>query len=129
MAKVVSFSLNKEAVNLLSELEKKLGFKNRSELVRSGLQGLLHEFKDLSNLAEKVEAIIAVVHSQDHESEVSELTHEFAGVISTQVHQNLKERCLDLFVVQGSKTTVTEFFLSLKKNKGVLYVKLIPLTP
>ena len=62
----MSFSLNKEAVNLLSELEKKLGFKNRSELVRSGLQGLLHEFKDLSNLAEKVEAIIAVVHSQDH---------------------------------------------------------------
>lgn len=109
----------------MQRLESRREHWNRSELVRAALQALERESESLERLPEKASGIIAVVHHPAREDEVSKLKHRFGDIVTTQVHNNWRSRCLELFVVKGRGEEVSGFFRELKKSKSVAYVTFI----
>ena len=125
MARILSFSLDNETAHLLDKIERKIEFRNRSELIRSALQLLLREIDNLDELKGHIGAILVVVHNQKQEEIISKLKHQFSDVIITQIHNNLHGQCLELFLLNGRSELIIEFFKQLKKSKSVEYAKLI----
>ncbi len=125
MAKIVSFSLNAQTLGLMDKIEGKFEFKNRSELIRAALQLLLNEVEDIEKIKGHMDAIIAVTHVQGHDSEISRIRHQFNDIVTTQIHNNLHGKCMELFIVHGKGGVIVEFFKALKKSKDVEYAKML----
>ncbi len=125
MAKIVSFSLDNESLELLDKIEKITSFKNRSELIRAALQILLNESKNLEELEGHISAILVVTHVERTEYELSRIQHQFNDVISTQIHNNMHGMCMETFILHGNAQTIRSFVRTLKESKAVSYVKLM----
>ena len=125
MAEIISFSLDKESKGIIEKIEKTIEFKNRSELMRRALQLLLHESEELEAMQGHVDGIVVVTHQEKGEREIAEIKHEFNDIITTQVHNNMHEICMETFIVHGNAETVVSFVKKLKQNKAILYTKII----
>lgn len=125
MAKVVSFSLDKESLDLLDKIEKSSDYKNRSELIRSALTLLLNESNDLSKMKGHTSAVIVATHNEKSEEDLSKIKHSFNDIITTQIHSNMHELCMETFIVHGNAQTISSFAKALKHSKAISYVKVI----
>lgn len=125
MARIVSFSLDKEGLELLDKIEKARDYKNRSKLIRSALQLLLNDLNDLQKMKGHTSAVIVATHSEKSEEELSKLKHSFSDIITTQIHNNLHEICMETFIVHGNANTISSFARFLKESKAISYVKVI----
>ncbi len=123
MAKIVSFSLDNESLELLENIESMTSFRNRSELIRAALQLLRSESKELKTLSGHLDAILVVAHSEKEEHELFKVQHQFSDIITTQVHNNLHGLCMETFVLHGKAETVSAFVKLLKESKSVRYAK------
>ncbi|MDO8554013.1 MAG: ribbon-helix-helix protein, CopG family [Candidatus Micrarchaeota archaeon] len=125
MAKILSFSLDRESLELLDKIENVTSFKNRSELIRSALQLLLNDSKELDKMSGYVNAIVVVTHPEYNEENISKITHQYSDLIATHIHNNVHSACMETFIVHGNAVTVSALVKSLKESKAVSYVKLM----
>ena len=125
MAKIVSFSLDKESTELLKNAEKLSTFKNRSDLIRSALHLLINEWKEVDSLKGHVSAIIVVTHSEKNDEEIARINHQFSDVITTQIHNNFHENCMETFILHGKVEIISSFLKTLKQNKSVTHARLM----
>lgn len=123
MAKIVSFSLDNKSLELLEKIESITSFRNRSELIRSALQLLLNESKELKKLSGHIDAVLVVSHNQKDEHALLDIQHQFNDIISTQVHNNLHGTCMETFIIHGNAATISAFVKSVKESKAVNYAK------
>ncbi len=125
MAKVVSFSLDNESLELLEKVEALEQFGNRSEAIRAALQLLLNELHDVEKLKGHVSAVVVATHSEQLEGEVSKIKHNFSDIVSTHVHNNVHSTCLETFVIHGASERIAKFVKALRSSKAVSHVKLM----
>ena len=125
MSEILSFSLDSETLKELEEVQKALGIKNRSELVRAGLRNLMAERRELEKLSGLTTAIAIAVHEEGGEENVAEIGHEFKDITATQIHHNAGRDCLELFILNGNAKRIVEFGKELKKSKRVKYSRVV----
>ncbi len=125
MARIISISINEGDLETFANAERRLGFANRSELLREGVKHLVAEQRDLEGLNGRVSAVGIVAHGQGGEGEIAEIKHEFEDVISTQVHNNRHGTCLEVFVLEGSAVRVRAFTKALRQSRKVRYAKIV----
>ncbi|MFQ5782698.1 MAG: CopG family ribbon-helix-helix protein [Nitrosopumilus sp.] len=125
---IVSISLNDEILSELDKLQSTLGFSGRSEAIRTGIRAFVSEEKQKSDLSGNIHAILLVVHNDEFDHVVSGLTHNFEDLITTHLHSKIeKEKCMDLFVIDGDAEKVSTMTKDFQTNKNMDTVKLVAL--
>ena len=125
---IVSISLNEEILSELDKLQSTMGFSGRSEAIRAGIRSFVSEEKQNSNLSGNIHAILLVVHNDEFDQLVSGITHNFEDLITTHLHSKIdKEKCMELFVIDGNAEQVTTMTQDFHRNKNMDTVKLVAL--
>ena len=125
---IVSISLNDEILSELDKLQTSMGFSGRSEAIRAGIRTFVSEEKQNSNLSGNIHAILLVLHNDEYDHVVSGITHNFEDLITTHLHSKIdKEKCMELFVIDGDAEQVTTMTKDFQRNKNMDTVKLVAL--
>jgi len=125
---IVSISLNEEILSELDKLQSTMGFSGRSEAIRAGIRSFVSEEKQNSNLSGNIHAILLVVHNDEFDQLVSGITHNFEDLITTHLHSKIdKEKCMELFVIDGDAEQVTTMTQDFHRNKNMDTIKLVTL--
>lgn len=123
---IISISLNDTILNEIDKIQHEHGYSGRSEVIRAGTRLLISEHKDTDNLSGEINSILLIIHSHDSENTVSEIKHDFKDITKTQIHSHFeKEKCLEIFVLQGNAEKIKEMHRLFKINKKMDVVKLI----
>ena len=123
---IVSISLNNEILSELDKLQSTMVFSGRSEAIRAGIRTFVSEEKQNSNLSGNIHAILLVVHNDEFDHIVSGITHNFEDLITTHLHSKIeKEKCMELFVIDGDAEKVTTMTKDFQINKNMDTVKLV----
>jgi len=124
--KIISVSIDEETEREIDSIMKEIGATGRSETVRNGIKMLGNETQMLKNLQEKASGILVVIHKSGAESMVSIIKHKYEDVISTQIHNNLKDgKCLEVFILNGSGERIKNMVKEFMSKKKISYTKLI----
>jgi CopG family nickel-responsive transcriptional regulator len=125
---IVSISLNDEILSELDKLQSSMGFSGRSEAIRAGIRSFVSEEKQKSDLSGNIHAILLVVHNDEFDHIVSGITHNFEDLIITHLHSKIdKEKCMELFVINGDAEKVSTMTKDFQTNKNMDTVKLVAL--
>ena len=125
---IVSISLNDEILSELDKLQTTMGFSGRSEAIRAGIRTFVSEEKQNSDLSGNIHAILLVLHNDEYDHVVSGITHNFEDLITTHLHSKIdKEKCMELFVIDGDAEQVTTMTKDFQRNKNMDTVKLVAL--
>ena len=125
---IVSISLNNEILSELDKLQKSMGFSGRSEAIRAGIRSFVSEEKQKSNLEGNIHAILLVLHNDEFDHIVSGIVHRFEDLIITHLHSKIeKEKCMELFVIDGDAEKVSTMTRDFHTNKNMDTVKLVAL--
>ena len=123
---IVSISLNEGILDEIDKLQNELGFSGRSEVVRAGVRMLLADSRDKAVLEGKLNSVLLLIHAQKVEDTVTEIKHEFEDIISTQIHNHLREdKCLEVFILEGDAARIKQLVLHFQTSRKMDYVKLI----
>lgn len=122
MAKIVSVSLLEDSVEQLNSLQKQLGLKGKSETIRAALKSLENETKDAQKMKGIVQVFLLVTH--EHANLVN-LVHQEKVTVLTHLHQHVKERCVEVFLLSAPAESVRVLLSVLAKNKKVLATKIV----
>ena len=123
---IISTSINDELLVEIDKLQKELGFSGRSELIRAGARMLLADNKEKETLEGRLNSVLLLIHAQKVEDMVTELKHEFEDVISTQIHNHLREdKCLEVFILEGDAARIKQLVRLFHASGKMDYVKLI----
>jgi len=122
---VVSISLNDNILKEIDKIEKELGYSGRSEVIRTGARLLISEFKNNEKITGKINAILLLIHSPDSEDVVSEIKHNFEDVTIKQIHSHLRNKCLEIFILDGDAENIKEMVRLFQTSRKMDHVKLI----
>ncbi len=123
---IISISLNDNILKDIEKIQSNQGYSGRSEVIRAGVRLLISESKDIEKIFGEINSILIVIHHHDSENAVSEIKHDFKDITKTQIHSHFeKEKCLEIFVLQGNAERIKEMHRLLNTNKKMDIVKLI----
>jgi len=122
---IVSISLNDNILKEIDKIEKELGYSGRSEVIRAGARLLISDFKNKEKITGKINAILLLIHSPDSEDVVSEIKHNFEDVTITQIHSHLRNKCLEIFILDGDAEKIKEMVRLFQTSRKMDNVKLI----
>jgi len=123
---IISVSLTDDILKELNKLQKELGFSGRSEVMRAGARMLLADNKEKEALEGWLNSVLLLIHAQKVEDTVTEVKHEFEDIISTQIHNHLREdKCLEVFILEGDAARIKQLVKLFRTSGRMDYVKLI----
>lgn len=120
---IISISIDKEKLEELDSVQKKLGFRSRSRLLRATLDSLLNEYDALESRKGHCDAVFTVTHSSHGSDALGTLLTEFEDAIVTEIHQHHKNVCLRVLIACADAQRIRGLFSHLKKSKGVRSVQ------
>jgi CopG family nickel-responsive transcriptional regulator len=123
---IVSVSLNKELLKDLNELQKRLGFTGRSEIIRASVRTMISEEKKRGDLVGDIHALFLVTHDEKSDDEINNMRHTYDKLITTHLHNKIdRDRCLEIFVLKGNANQIRGMNKLFQSNKKMDNVKLI----
>lgn len=124
---IISLSLDNKTLEKIEEIQEKSSFNGRSELFRKAISDLYEDTVERDKLEGKLNAVIVVRHPHEREHKVSEISHQFDSVITTQLHNKLdNEKCLEVFHIDGPADDVIRFYNELNGSKHTESVNILP---
>ncbi|HUY70341.1 MAG TPA: ribbon-helix-helix protein, CopG family [Candidatus Baltobacteraceae bacterium] len=120
--KILSISVDKDAIKQLDAAQKRLGIKSRSKLLRNAILNMLKEYDTLDSLSGNVESIFLLTYKESEKNHVSDMLHRFEDYIKTDLHQHRHGTCIDVLNVEASANTTRALFAALKKSKCIYSV-------
>jgi CopG family transcriptional regulator, nickel-responsive regulator len=123
---VISVSLPDEAVGELDRIVRQGGFRGRSDAVRNAVKNLSSDFRKSAVKGGRVSGVLVLVHDERHEQAFTKARHDFEGLIKTSVHNQLGSgKCLELFILDGEPSKVSQLMKSCRKSGRAQYLKLV----
>lgn len=119
---ILSISIDKEALQQLEKVQKRLGFKSRSKMLRNAVLSMLKDYEALESLTGNVESVFILTYSESEKNHVSDLIHRFEDSIKTEMHQHNSGTCVDIINTNATAAKTRELFGVLKKNKCIYSV-------
>ncbi len=127
MTVILSFSVNKELLEELNDIRKRLGFTSKSEIIRQAIMLFISENKLNIKSEENVDGILIIL-SRDKDFDVINIIHKFQNIIKSHFHTCLdNDRCLNIILIRGLFKIVNEFLRELNKRKNIGMIKFIPI--
>ena len=116
---IISLSLDNETLDEIEKIQKKLGFKSRSKMVRSTIDSMLTEYRRFDQLRGRNDVVFIITYKEHERNNVSSILHKFEDAIKITVHQHHSALCLDILNVNAEADRVRELFGVLKRSKCV----------
>ncbi|MFC7164515.1 CopG family ribbon-helix-helix protein [Halospeciosus flavus] len=123
---VVSVSMPDELLQRIDEFAEGHGYTGRSEVVREAARNLLGEFEDQKLEDRPLIGVLTILF--DYESTAVEermmgLRHEYEGLVTSNVHNHVGDHyCMELFILEGSLTEISEFVGRVRATRDTLTV-------
>lgn len=116
---IISISLDKETVTNLDSIQKKLGFRSRSKLMRATIDSMLNEYRVMEELEGHCDAVLTVTYNYRRKDELGHLLAQFEDVIRTEMHQHHEGVHMRVLIICGEAERIRELFAALKSGKMV----------
>ncbi len=116
---ILSISIDNESLKRLNEVQKMLGFKSRSKMLRNAILGMAKEYELLETLKGNVESVFVMTYHDSKKNKVSDILHEFEDAIKTELHQHNSGTCIDVLNINADAKTMRKIFSALKRSKSV----------
>lgn len=126
MAKIISISLNDEILNEIDEIQSKLGFSGRSEVIRAGVRELVSKNSKLDQLAGNVEGVLTVTHCEKYSNEFSKIRHRYHNNIRTQIHHEMSNHvCMEVLIIKGDSKDIKKMYNDFITSKNMIDTRLV----
>jgi CopG family nickel-responsive transcriptional regulator len=123
---IISISLPKEALDELDKTVAVGGYKSRSDALRYSINLISKDLEKTETVNGKITGVLVLMHEEKYEHAFSKARHDFEGLIKTSIHNQLGgEKCLELFILEGTSEKVTELMKACRKSGRAEYLKLI----
>ncbi len=119
---ILSISIDDKTLLQLKEIQKELGFKSRSKLLRSAILNITKEYQSLNSMTGEVECVFVLTYKENEKNHVSDLLHKFKSIIKTEMHYHSYGMGVDMVIVSAHASSANSLLLTLKKNKCIYSV-------
>jgi CopG family transcriptional regulator, nickel-responsive regulator len=119
---ILSISIDDDTLKQLNDVQKLLGFKSRSKMLRNAILGMTKEYDVLDSLKGNVESVFVLTYDESEKNNVSDILHKFEDAIKTELHQHNSGTCIDVLNIHTDAKMVREIFGTLKRNKSIYSV-------
>ena len=123
---VVSVSMPDELLERIDDFADDHGYTGRSEVVREAARNLLGEFEDKQLEDRKLIGVVTVLFSYETstvEERMMGLRHEYEGLVTSNVHNHVGDHyCMELFILEGTLESISEFVGRVRATKDTLTV-------
>jgi CopG family transcriptional regulator, nickel-responsive regulator len=124
----VGISLPENLLNKFDEIILQRGYSSRSEGVRDAIRSYIVNFEWMSDVHGERVGVITIVYSHSQrglEDNLTEIQHDFGGLIQSSLHVHLDhDNCLEVEVLRGEGQDVRKAAERMMALKGVKHVKL-----
>ena len=124
----VGISLPENLLNKFDEIINQRGYSSRSEGVRDAIRSYIVNFEWMSDVQGERVGVITIVYSHSQrglEDNLTEIQHDFGGLIQSSLHVHLDhDNCLEVVVLRGEGQEVRKAAERMMSLKGVKHVKL-----
>ncbi|MDD2835688.1 MAG: nickel-responsive transcriptional regulator NikR [Methanothrix sp.] len=124
----VGISLPENLLNKFDEIILHRGYSSRSEGVRDAIRSYIVNFEWMSDVQGERVGVITIVYAHSQrglEDNLTEIQHEFGGLIQSSLHVHLDhDNCLEVVVLRGEGQDVRKAAERMMSLKGVKHVKL-----
>ncbi len=124
----VGISLPENLLNKFDEIILQRGYSSRSEGVRDAIRSYIVNFEWMSDVQGERVGVITIVYSHSQrglEDNLTEIQHDFGGLIQSSLHVHLDhDNCLEVVVLRGEGQEVRKAAERMMSLKGVKHVKL-----
>ncbi|MCH7661704.1 MAG: CopG family ribbon-helix-helix protein [Euryarchaeota archaeon] len=123
---VVSVSMPEELLNRIDEFADDHGYTGRSEVIREASRNLLGEFQDRELEDHELMGVITVLFNYETtsvEERMMRLRHEHEALVTSNFHSHIGDRyCMELFILEGDLTGISEFVGKIRATGDILTV-------
>jgi CopG family nickel-responsive transcriptional regulator len=123
---VVSVSMPEELLNRIDEFADDHGYTGRSEVIREASRNLLGEFQDRELEDHELMGVITVLFNYETtsvEEKMMRLRHEHESLVTSNFHSHVGDRyCMELFILEGDLTGISEFVGKIRATGSILTV-------
>lgn len=119
---ILSISIDDETLKQLNGVQKRLGFKSRSKMLRNAISSMIKDYESLDLLKGVVEVVFVITYGDTEKTKVSDILHRFEDAIKTELHQHNLRTCIDIINVNADANKIREIFGMLKRSKSVYSV-------
>lgn len=116
---ILSISMDKKELKCLAEVQKKLGYKSRSKMLRSALQSLTEEYESINSLKGSVESVFVLTYPDTKKNNVSDVLHRFEDNIKSEMHHHHSGTCIDILNLETTADVTKRFFTAVKSSKAI----------
>jgi CopG family transcriptional regulator, nickel-responsive regulator len=124
----VGISLPESLLNKFDEIILQRGYSSRSEGVRDAIRSYIVSFEWMSDVHGERAGVITIVYSHSQrglEDNLTQIQHEFGGLVQSSLHVHLDhDNCLEVVVLRGEGQDVRKAAERMMALKGVKHVKL-----
>ena len=124
----VGISLPENLLNKFDEIILHRGYSSRSEGVRDAIRSYIVNFEWMSDVQGERVGVITIVYAHSQrglEDNLTEIQHDFGGLIQSSLHVHLDhDNCLEVVVLRGEGQDVRKAAERMMSLKGVKHVKL-----
>lgn len=116
---ILSISIDDETLGQLNAMQKRLGFKSRSKMLRSALHSLIKDYEKLDALKGNVESVFVLTYPEDEKNGVSDMLHRFEKDISSAMHHHHSSTCVDILSMHASAEATRKLFGAAKSSRSI----------
>lgn len=124
----IGVSLPEKLLSRFDEIILQRGYSSRSEGIRDAIRNYIVHYEWMSDVQGERVGVITLVYSHAQRGLVDNLTeiqHEFGGIIQSSLHVHLDiDNCLEVVVLKGDGQDVRKAAEKMMALKGVKHVKL-----
>lgn len=120
--KILSISIDERALERLNAIQKKLGIKSRSKMLRNAVLSMLNEYETLEMVKGTVESVFIITYKEQEKNNVSDMLHRYGGMIKTDLHQHGNGIGIEIVSISTDADGIRKLFGSLKGSKSVYSV-------
>lgn len=124
----IGVSLPEKLLGKFDEIILQRGYSSRSEGIRDAIRNYIVNYEWMSDVQGDRVGVITIVYSHTQrglEDNLTEIQHEFGGIIQSSLHVHLDhDNCLEVVVLRGEGQDVRKAAENMMALKGVKHVKL-----
>ncbi|MCL1810886.1 MAG: ribbon-helix-helix protein, CopG family [Methanomassiliicoccaceae archaeon] len=123
---IVSISLNDESIETLEDIQKRFGFKGRSEAVRMAINAAKTEAQVIESLEGMVEGVLIIVKKDHSDPWMNIIQAKHENEIKTQLHSHLRDhKCLEVMVISSEAGRLTSMLKEIHLTGKADYVTFV----
>ncbi|MGV8176629.1 MAG: CopG family ribbon-helix-helix protein [Candidatus Bilamarchaeaceae archaeon] len=115
---IISMSIDRKTSEGISALQRALGFKSRSKLIRSALASFIDAQRSVLSISGKGTVVFTLTRDEHAGTGVSGTISKFGHLVRSNIHHHSRKGCIDIIIAEGEGDELRDLLASLRSAKG-----------